>query len=57
MLLEFWKIQCWILRNLNMDLEYTSTIITMCCILHNFLIEKGDIDKNKEDKESNSKAF
>ena len=41
MLLEFWKFQ--ILFNLNMDLEYALTVITACCILHNFIIEEGDI--------------
>jgi hypothetical protein len=40
-----------------MGLEYASTIIIVCCILHNFLIEEGDIDKNEQDKESNSKAL
>jgi hypothetical protein len=45
-----------ILHNLNMSLEYAPTIITACCILHNFLIEEGDIDGDDQDKESNSKA-
>jgi hypothetical protein len=45
-----------ILRNLNMGLEYALTIITACCILHNFLIKEGDIGKDDQDKESNSKA-
>jgi hypothetical protein len=44
------KNQFQILRNLNMDFEYASTVITMCCILHNFLIEEGDIGEDEQDK-------
>jgi hypothetical protein len=44
-----------ILRNLNMGLEYAPIIIIACCILHNFLIEEGDIGGDDQDK-SNSKA-
>jgi hypothetical protein len=51
------KNQFQILRNLNMGLEYALTIITVCCILHNFLIKEGDIGKDEQDKESNSKAL
>jgi hypothetical protein len=40
-----------------MDLEYAPTVITVCCILHNFLIEEGDIVEDEQDKESNSKAL
>jgi hypothetical protein len=49
------KIKFQILRNLNMDLEYAPTVIIACCILHNFLIEEGDIGGDDQDKESNSK--
>jgi hypothetical protein len=54
---EILKNQFQILRNLNMGLEYALTIITVCCILHNFLIKEGDIGKDEQDKESNSKAL
>ena len=30
-----------ILNNLNVDLKYAPTIVTTCCILHNFMIDKG----------------
>ena len=30
-----------ILNNLNANLKYASTIVTACCILHNFMIDKG----------------
>ena len=39
-----------------MDLKYAPIVITTCCILQNFLIEKGDIDGDDQDKELNSKA-
>jgi hypothetical protein len=39
-----------------MGLQYAPTVIIACCILHNFLIEEGDIGGDDEDKESNSKA-
>ena len=39
-----------------MDLEYTSIVITTCCIHHNFLIEEGDIGEDDQDKELNSKT-
>jgi hypothetical protein len=39
-----------------MNLEYAPTIIAACCIRHNFLIEEGDIGRDVQDKESNSKA-
>ena len=45
-----------ILRNLNMGLEYAPNVLTACCILHNFLIEEGDIGGDDQDKELNSKA-
>jgi nitrous oxide reductase len=32
-----------ILKNLNCDLKYARTIITSCCILHNFYIGTGDV--------------
>jgi hypothetical protein len=32
-----------ILKNLNCDLKYAPTIITACCILHNFCIGIGDV--------------
>ena len=45
-----------ILYNLNMNLKYAPTIIAACCILYNFLIEEEDMDRDVQDKESNSKA-
>jgi hypothetical protein len=45
-----------ILHYLNMSLEYAPTVIIACCILHNFLIEEGDIGGDDQDKESISKA-
>ena len=30
-----------ILNNLNADLKYAPTIVTACCILHNFMIDEG----------------
>ena len=30
-----------ILNNLNADLKYAPTIVTTCCILHNFMIDEG----------------
>ena len=45
-----------ILRNLNMGLAYAPTANSACCILHNFLIEEGDIGGDDQDKELNSKA-
>ena len=39
-----------------MGLEYAPTVISACCILHNFLIEEGDIGGDDQDKELNSKA-
>jgi hypothetical protein len=45
-----------ILRNLNMGLEYAPTVIIACCMLHNFLIEEGDIGGDDKDKESISKT-
>ena len=39
-----------------MDLEYALIVITTCCILHNFLIEEGNIGGDDQGKESNSKA-
>ena len=36
-----------ILSNLNADLEYAPTIVIACCILHNFLIDKGDSSGSK----------
>jgi hypothetical protein len=30
-------------KNLNGDLKYAPTIITACCILHNFCIGTGDV--------------
>ena len=32
-----------------MDLNYASTIVVACCILHNFLIVEGDIGGDKID--------
>jgi hypothetical protein len=29
-----------------MGLEYAPRVITMCCILHKFLIEEGDIGED-----------
>ena len=44
-----------ILNNLNADLKYASTIVTACCILHNFLIDEGDSSESDIlDKELNS---
>ena len=40
-----------------MDLEYAPTVVTVYYIIHNFLIEEGDIEKDEQDKESNSKAL
>ena len=31
-----------ILNNLNADLKYAVIVVTICCILHNFLIEEGN---------------
>jgi hypothetical protein len=39
-----------------MGLQYAPTVIIACCILHNFLIEEGDIGGDDQDKESISKA-
>jgi hypothetical protein len=36
-----------------MDLEYATTVITVCCILHNFLIEEGDIGEDTRQKSNN----
>ena len=30
-----------ILNNLNSNLKYAPTIVTACCILHNFMIDEG----------------
>ena len=30
------------MNNLNGDLKYAPTIVTTCCILHNFLIDEGN---------------
>ena len=29
------------MNNLNSDLKYAPTIVTTCCILHNFMIDEG----------------
>ena len=42
-------------RNLNVDLNYASTIVVACCILHNFLIVERDISGEEIDQEVNSK--
>ena len=39
-----------------MGLEYAPIVIITCCLLYNFLIEKQDIGRNDQDKESNSKV-
>ena len=41
--------------NLNVDLNYASTIVVAFCILHNFLILEGDISEDEIDQEVNSK--
>ena len=45
-----------ILCNLNMGPKYAPIVIIACCILHNFLIEEGDIGGDDQDKELNSTA-
>lgn len=47
------KMKFQILQNLNVKLEYAPTVVTACCILHNFLIEEGDIGSDDLDKEPN----
>jgi hypothetical protein len=44
-----------ILKKLNCNLKYEPTLITACCILHNFCIGTGDMGKDDElDNEPNS---